>query len=39
VKVNGLATTLTADGAEAFAGFYEPGTAFDPLSFKIKVAS
>ena len=39
MKVNGLATTLTADGAEAFAGFYEPGTAFDPLSFKIKVAS
>ena len=37
VKVSGLATTLTADGAEAFAGFYEAGTAFDAVSFKIKV--
>ena len=38
VKVSGLATTLTAPGAEAFAGFYEPGTAFDPISAKFKIA-
>jgi Htaa len=38
VKVKNLSTTLTEDGAEAFAGFYEPGTAFDPISAKFKVA-
>jgi len=38
VRVNGLATTLTEEGAEAFAGFYASGTAFDPLSFKLKIA-
>ena len=38
VKVNNLSTTLTEDGAEAFAGFYGPGTAFDPISAKFKVA-
>ena len=38
VKVTGLATAITAAGAEAFAGFYAEGTAFDPLSFKIKIA-
>lgn len=37
VKARGLATTLTDDGSEAFAGFYEPGTAFDKLSFKFKI--
>lgn len=37
VKARGLATTLTDDGAEAFAGFYEPGTPFDSLSFKFKI--
>ena len=38
VKVNNLSTTLTEAGAEAFAGFYEPGTAFDPISAKFKIA-
>jgi hypothetical protein len=37
VKVTGLATVLTEDGAQAFTGFYEAGTAFDPISFKFKV--
>ena len=37
VKATGLATALTADGSVAFAGFYEPGTAFDPVSFRIKL--
>lgn len=38
VKVKNLPTAITADGAEAFAGFYGEGTAFDALSFKIKLA-
>jgi hypothetical protein len=38
VTVTGLATELTEEGAEAFAGFYGPGTPFDPLSFKLKLA-
>jgi len=29
----GLPATLTATGAEAFAGFYTAGTALDPVSF------
>ena len=37
VKARGLATALTEDGAEAFAGFYEPGTPFDSLSFKFRI--
>ena len=38
VKISNLPTELTAAGAEAFAGFYEAGTAFDPVSAKFKVA-
>ena len=33
VSWTGAAATLTAAGAEAFAGFYEAGTALDPVSF------
>ena len=33
VSVNGAATTLTAEGAKAFAGFYEAGKDMAPLSF------
>ncbi|MFI5935294.1 HtaA domain-containing protein [Actinoplanes sp. NPDC051494] len=32
VSFNGLAATLTADGASAFAGFYTAGTALDPVT-------
>jgi hypothetical protein len=37
VKVTGLATALTAAGAEAFAGFYGEGTEFDAVGFKIRI--
>ncbi|MFC5800232.1 HtaA domain-containing protein [Streptomyces formicae] len=30
---------LTADGAEAFAGFYEAGTALDPATLSVKAAA
>ncbi|GMA32764.1 HtaA domain-containing protein [Litorihabitans aurantiacus] len=30
---NGASATLTAAGAEAFGGFYQAGTAMDPVSF------
>lgn len=33
VSVNGAATTLTAEGAKAFAGFYDAGKDMAPLSF------
>ena len=33
VSVSGAPATLTAAGAEAFAGFYEAGAALDPVSF------
>ncbi|UAJ79755.1 HtaA domain-containing protein [Leifsonia sp. ZF2019] len=32
--VDGAATALTADGAKAFAGFYNAGDALDPISFR-----
>ncbi|WP_433792602.1 HtaA domain-containing protein [Actinoplanes sp. CA-252034] len=32
VSFNALAATLTASGASAFAGFYQPGTALDPVT-------
>lgn len=32
-SVSGASTTLTAAGAQAFAGFYEAGAALDPVSF------
>lgn len=35
VTLKGAATTLTAAGAESFAGFYEAGTALDPVSLTI----
>ena len=37
VSVNGAATTLTAEGAKAFAGFYEPGKDMAPLSFSAAI--
>ncbi|MFJ7749949.1 HtaA domain-containing protein [Arthrobacter sp. NPDC097144] len=33
VSVAGAPATLTAEGAAAFAGFYEAGAALDPVSF------
>jgi hypothetical protein len=33
-----VAATLTADGSEAFGGFYAAGTALDPLTFTISAA-
>jgi len=32
---SGATTTLTADGAPAFGGFYTAGTALDPVSFAL----
>lgn len=37
VSVNGAATTLTAEGAKAFAGFYETGKDMAPLSFSAAI--
>ena len=37
VSVNGAATTLTAEGAKAFAGFYDAGKAMAPLSFSAAI--
>lgn len=37
VSVNGEATTLTAEGAKAFAGFYEAGKDMAPLSFSAAI--
>ena len=39
VSVNGAATTLTAEGAKAFAGFYDAGKDMAPLSFSAAVNS
>jgi hypothetical protein len=38
-SVDGAATALTADGAKAFAGFYETGTALDPISFRFPLGA
>lgn len=38
VTFTGIPASLTEDGAEAFAGFYEPGQALDPVSFSLEVA-
>ncbi|NUL46605.1 HtaA domain-containing protein [Cellulosimicrobium funkei] len=35
VALSGAGATLTAAGAEAFAGFYEAGTALDPISLTL----
>ena len=32
---SGVPATLTEDGSPAFAGFYEPGTELDPVSFSV----
>lgn len=37
VSVNGAATTLTAEGAKAFAGFYEAGKDMAPLNFSAAI--
>lgn len=37
VSVNGVATTLTAEGAKAFAGFYDAGKDMAPLSFSAAI--
>lgn len=37
VSVNGAATTLTAEGANAFAGFYDAGKDMAPLSFSAAI--
>lgn len=37
VSVNGAATTLTAEGAKAFAGFYEASKDMAPLSFSAAI--
>lgn len=37
VSVNGAATTLTVEGAKAFAGFYDAGKDMAPLSFSAAI--
>ena len=37
VSVNGAATTLTAEGAKAFAGLYDAGKDMAPLSFSAAI--
>lgn len=37
VSVNGAATTLTTEGAKAFAGFYDAGKDMAPLSFSAAI--
>lgn len=39
VSVNGAATTLTAEGAKAFAGFYDAGKDMAPLSFSRRLTA
>ncbi|MEU6250678.1 HtaA domain-containing protein [Glycomyces sp. NPDC047010] len=39
VSVSGAAATLTANGANAFAGYYEAGQELDPVSFSADVAA
>lgn len=38
-SVDGAATALTADGAKAFAGFYDAGAALDPISFRFPLGA
>ncbi|SDD07044.1 HtaA domain-containing protein [Glycomyces harbinensis] len=38
LAVSGASATLTANGAEAFAGYYEAGQELDPVSFSADVA-
>lgn len=37
IEVSNAAATLTADGAVAFAGFYEAGTELDPISLSLEL--
>ena len=37
-RVTDVPVTLTADGAPAFAGFYDAGTELDPLSLELALA-
>jgi hypothetical protein len=37
ISVNGVQAVLTAEGAEAFIGFYEAGSALDPLTLAVAV--
>ncbi|WP_151482738.1 HtaA domain-containing protein [Streptomyces albicerus] len=37
VQLNNLPATLTAQGAKSFAGYYEAGTALDPVSLSADV--
>lgn len=39
LSVSGASATLTAAGAQAFAGFYPAGTALDPVSFSVSLGS
>ena len=39
VAIEGASATLTAAGAEAFAGFYSDGEALDPVSFTADVST
>ena len=39
ISAEGAATTLTAEGAEAFGGFYPAGDPMDPVSFSLPVAA
>lgn len=39
ITFNGLAATLTATGASAFAGFYPAGTALDPVTASASAAA
>ncbi|GAA2310512.1 HtaA domain-containing protein [Glycomyces scopariae] len=39
VSVSGAGATLTANGAAAFAGYYEAGQELDPVSFSADVAA
>lgn len=38
VDISGAQVNLTADGAEAFAGFYEPGEPLDPLDLSVSLS-
>jgi len=37
LSVSGASATLTAAGAQTFAGFYPAGTALDPVSFSVSL--
>ncbi|MDR2321583.1 MAG: HtaA domain-containing protein [Microbacterium sp.] len=39
VSVQGARASLTSAGATAFAGFYEAGTALDPISFRVALGA